>query len=108
MADETPEPLKDFEGWLLRRVAQAIEAGEVPADLLTKLQAEFEAARERPQEEAHAKALKDVAERLMIPHKHVEAILTALEAQPATTRELLMRRIAGAWLEGHRVAYRAR
>jgi len=35
-----PEPLEDFETWLLRRVADAVEAGEVPADLLGELHGE--------------------------------------------------------------------
>ncbi len=38
------EPTDSFESWLLRRVAQAVEAGEVPEALLTELQAELEAA----------------------------------------------------------------
>jgi hypothetical protein len=29
--------MEDFESWLLRRVAQAVEAGEVSADLLADL-----------------------------------------------------------------------
>ena len=39
MADDSVEPLGDFEVWLLRRVAQAVEAAEVSADLLLELQA---------------------------------------------------------------------
>jgi hypothetical protein len=45
MAGDISEPLDGFETWLLRRVAQAVEAGEVSAELLTKLQAACEAAR---------------------------------------------------------------
>ncbi len=96
--------LKDFDAWLLQRVAQAVEAGEVPADLLTELQAEIEAARNRPQEESHAEAVRDMAERLGVPVAEAERTLAALEAQPTVTRELLMRRIAEAWLEGQRKA----
>jgi len=36
--------METFETWLLRRVAQAVEAGEVPEALLMELQAEIEAA----------------------------------------------------------------
>jgi hypothetical protein len=32
-----PEPLEAFEPWLLQRVVQAVEAGEVSADLLAEL-----------------------------------------------------------------------
>jgi hypothetical protein len=55
---ETPEPQTDFEAWLLRRMTQAVEAGEVSGNLLTELQAEIEAAREEPQEEGEAAAIR--------------------------------------------------
>ena len=54
MANEQPDPMDSFETWLLRRVAHAVEAGEVPAELLTELHSELTAARARPQEERHA------------------------------------------------------
>ncbi len=50
MAGDLLEPPEGFEPWLLRRVAQAIETGEVPVDSLTELHAELAGARERPQE----------------------------------------------------------
>ncbi len=91
-----------FETWLLRRVAKAVEAGEVPADLLTELQAAMEEASDRPQEESHAEAVRDIAERLGMPVSQAEQSLAGLEAQPTVTRELFMRRIAEKWLEGQR------
>jgi hypothetical protein len=54
VANEQPDPMDSFETWLLRRVAHAVEAGEVPAELLTELHSELTAARARPQEEGHA------------------------------------------------------
>ncbi len=102
MAGELPEPLEGFEGWLLRRVAQAVEAGEVPATLLTHLQAEIETARERPAAESHAAAVRHVAEIAEVDEAHAREVLEAIEAQPTATRELLMRRIAEVWLEGQR------
>ena len=103
-----PDPLETFEPWLLHRVAQAVEAGEVSADLLTELRAEIDAARERPQEEGHAAAIQHVADLAGVPEEEAAKSLAAIEAQPSVTRELLMRRIAEAWLEGQRKAYRAR
>ncbi len=94
--------MEPFESWLLRLVAQAVEASEVPEALLTELQAEIEAARDRPQDESHAEAVRDMAEQLGVPVAEAERALAALEAQPTVTRELLMRRIAEAWLEGQR------
>ncbi len=94
------EPSESFESWLLHRVAMAVEAGEVPADLLTELREEIEAAKDRSQEESHARAVRDIADRLWIRVEVVDQALKALESQPGVTRELLMRRLAEAWLEG--------
>ncbi len=105
MTRPAPDPMGTFETWLLRRVAQAVESGEVPAALLTELQAEIEAARDRPQEESHAGAVRDIAEQLGISVAEAERALAALEAQPTVTRELLMRRIVEAWLEGQPKTY---
>ena len=94
--------MEAFEPWLLRRVAQAVEAGEVPAALLAELQAEIEAARETSQEEGHAEAVQDIAARLDLPLEQAEKHLAAIDALPTVTRMLLLRRIAEAWLEGQR------
>ncbi len=102
MAADEAEPLENFESWLLHRVAQAVEAGEVSAALLEELHGEVEAARERTQEEGHAEAVRDIAESLEIPLEQTERGLRALEAQPTVTRELLMREIVEAWLQGQR------
>jgi hypothetical protein len=99
--------METFETWLLRRVAEAVEAGDVPQDLLAELQTEFAAARERPQAQSHADAVLDIALELAMPVEKVEAGLAALEAQPRAIRELSVRRIAEAWLEGQRSAHRS-
>ncbi len=52
MLAQNPDSTESFESWLLRRVAQAVEGGEVPAALLTELPAEIEAARDRPRRRA--------------------------------------------------------
>jgi predicted ArsR family transcriptional regulator len=49
--------------------------------------------------------VRDIAERLGISATQVKRALAALEAQPTVTRELLIRRIADAWLEGQRKVY---
>ncbi len=99
----SPEP---FERWLVRRVAGAVEAGEVPAALLTELQEEFEAAREKPREESHAAAIRQIANLAGVPVAEARGVLEAIEAQPVVTRELLLRRFADAWLKGQQNAYR--
>lgn len=62
-----PDPADTFETWLLQRVARAVEAGEVSADLLTDLQAEITEAGERPPEDRHALAVQELAERFNLP-----------------------------------------
>ena len=79
-----------------------MEAGEVSTDLLAELQAEFELSRPRPQEQSRAESVRDVAVELQMPIEKVEAGLTALEALPRVIRELLMPRIAEAWLQRQR------
>ncbi len=106
MAGEASEPVEAFEPWLLRRVAQAVEAGEVPAPLLAELQAAFGAAQAGPQEAARAVAIRQVAELAGIDEAKATEILAGIEGQPAVTRDLLLRRIAEAWLEAQRTAYR--
>ena len=95
-----PDLAEPFETWLLHRVAQAVEAREVSADLLTELQAEMERARGLPQEEGHFLAVQDIAERFGLPVDQAEKLLGALEAQPTVPRELLMRRSVETWLRG--------
>lgn len=108
MASDVPEPPEGFESWLLRRVAQAVEAGEVPVDLLAELQAEFEASRAKPPEQSRTDAVWDLAVELQMPIEKVEAGLAALEVEPKVIRELLMRRIAEKWPKGQRLDYRRR
>jgi len=105
MASPSPEPVESFEPWLRRRVAQAVEADEVPADLLAELRAEFEASREKPLEQSQAEAVQDIAVELQMPIEKVEAGLASLEAQPLVIREELIRRIGSACLEAQRKGY---
>lgn len=107
MVADTPGPIEDFESWLLHRVAQAVEAGEVPADPLIDLQAEFDAARERPQDEGYAAAVQHIADLAAVPEKEAVQTLGAIEARPKVTRDA-ERRFVEAWLEGQRTARRGR
>jgi len=108
MADDMPEPLEDLEYWFLRRVARAVEAGEVSVDLLTELQAGIEGAGEGPQKELYALGVKEVAERVEIPQERAEAMLAALQVHPPMIRELVMRLILELWLADERMKYRHR
>jgi len=72
---------------------------------LTELQTEIQAARGRPQEESHAAAVRQIADLAGVDRERAAEALAAIEAQPTVTRELMMRRIAEAWLEGQRKAW---
>ena len=108
MAGDRTEPLENFETWLLHRVGQAVEAGEVSADLLTELQGEIEAAREVPQDEGEAAAIRQVADIVGISEERAARVLSAIDAGTTVARQRLLRGIAEAWLEGHRETYRRR
>lgn len=102
MTADPADPRESFRTWLLRPVAQALEAGDRPADLLADLQAEIEAAKERPQNEGHAAAIRQMADLAGVDPENAAEVLATMEAQPSVTRELLLRRIAEAWLAGQR------
>ncbi len=104
MTGHMPEPIDAFETWLLRYVAEAVEAGEVPTNLLAKLRTGFEAARATPQGVAQSAAIRHIADLTGIFEEKAEERLAAIEAQPAVTRGLLMHRIAEGWMEGQRKA----
>jgi len=60
------------------------------------------------QAEGHAAAILQIADLADVDREKAAEVLASIEAQPTVTRELLMRRIVEAWLEGHGEAYRAR
>ncbi len=105
MGGDVLEPMDAFEVWLLRRVVQAVEAGEVSADLLTDLQAEIESASGMPQEEGEAAAIRQVADLVGISEERAAKLLAAIEVGSTVARQRLLRGIAEAWLEAQRRAY---
>ncbi len=106
MADETREPGEPYDAWLLRRVAEAVEADEVPGELLVELQAGFAVARAEPEAAIHVAAIRFIAELAEVPSIRAAEILAAIEAQPEVRRSVMVRRLAEAWLEGQRQQYR--
>jgi hypothetical protein len=99
------DPTDAFETWLLQRVAHAVEAGEVSADLLTDLQAEIATAHGRPPENRHAVAIQQLAERFDLSVDRLKELPAGLEAQPSVTRELLLRWVVEAWFGRQREEY---
>ena len=103
-----PEPIVVFESWLLRRVARAVEADEVPETLLTELQAEIEAAKEVSPEEGEVAAIQQIVDLVGISEERAAKVLSAIDAGTTEARQRLLRGIAEAWLKGHQETYRRR
>jgi hypothetical protein len=98
-APETTEP---FDVWLLRRIRMAEEAGEVPGGLLMELQGELQAAEEQGEDVGRAVIVRQVADLAGIDRKLAAEVLDTIQAQRTVTVEMLMCRIAEAWLEAQR------
>jgi hypothetical protein len=105
---DSPDSPEGFEAWLLRRVAQAVEAGDVSGDLLTALQTELEAAQESSLEEAHTDAVQYLANLMGVTEEKARSTIEAIDTQPTAVREFLLRRFVEAWIERQRKVYRER
>ena len=102
-----PNPADPFESWLLRRVAEAVEPGEMSADLLTDLHAAIAETRGRDPEDRQALTLMDLAERLTLSMDRLQELLTGLQAHPPAVRARFLRRFVEAWLIQQRELYDA-
>ncbi len=78
------------------------------ADLRADLQAEIETARERPQEEGHTAAIRQIADIVGISEERAAGVVAAIEAETMLVRQRLLRRFAEGWIEGQRRAYQNR
>jgi hypothetical protein len=94
-----------FEMWLLGRVAEAVEAGEVSGDLLVELEGELGASCTHLPACGHASAIRSVVDLLGIDPASAGSQNGRMAAQE-TSREQLLRDVAEGWLAEHRKAYR--
>ena len=78
--------------WLLQRVARAVEARVVSAELLTDLQTAISEARARLSHERHALAGQELAERFSLSVDTLQEWLAALERQPKRSESLAITR----------------
>jgi hypothetical protein len=99
MGEDPTAPMETCETCFLRLVTQAVEVGEVSADPLADLQAEFDAARKRRGRNSRA-AIQHIADFAGVPEDETRSSLEAVEAHPTATRESLLRLFAEVWLEG--------
>ncbi len=92
--------------WLPHRVAQAVEAGEEPADLLTNSRRNLtRTERDARNSETQPQPSSTSRTSRRFPKEEAAKTLAAIEAEPNMTRELLMRRIAEAWLAVQRRSF---
>lgn len=87
-----PDPAEPFETWLLQRVARAVEAREVSADLLVDLRTEVAATHERHSGGQHNAAVHELAECLGLSVDRLTEMLSALDGQSNMAREFVLRR----------------
>jgi len=94
-----------FEMWLLGRVAEAVEAGEVSGDLLMELEKELGTSRTHRPGCGHASAIRSIVDLLGIDPASEGSQNVHLAPQDAS-REELLRDVAESWLAEQRKAYR--
>ena len=94
-----------FEMWLLGRVAEAAEAGEVSGNLLVELEKELGASHTQRQKCGHASAIRSVVDLLGIDPA-AGGSQSGRMATHEASREQLLRDVAESWLAEQRRAYR--
>jgi len=101
-------PLDDFETWLLRRTADAVEAGDVSETLLRQVWSELE----MPCGERGLDPRESAIRRLQglggVSREEAEAAQRMIQEYPEEIRRRFARWLAEGWLGTHRLAYRNR
>ncbi len=95
----------DAEHWLLRRIAQAVEAEELPAQLLTDLDTAIAAMRAEPVKVRREQTIQFLADVTDLPVTTVDQGLQAFERGGLERQERLLQAILDEWLEAQRQAY---
>ena len=103
---EAPRAAEPFEVWFPLRVAEAVRGGEVPEQVLSRLQEILEAVGDAAPNLPRLAAVREIANLAGIPPEQAAAVFGALQQLPGVAQEGLARRIAEAWLERQRSHYR--
>ncbi len=102
VSEEAPSAAEPFERWFPRRVAEAVQRGEVPEVVLSRVRAMLNAGDDASAELPRIAAVCEIADLAGIPPGQAAAVFGALQQLPGVAQERLARRIAEAWLEGQR------
>ncbi len=95
----------DAESCLRRRIAQAVEADELPAQLLTDLDTAIAAMRAEPVSARREQTVQFLADVTDLPVATVEQALQAFERGGLQRQERLLQTLLDEWLEAQRRAY---
>ncbi len=95
-----------FEGWLLRRLHEAVESGEMPAELVEKFRADATGQEADLSSVRHPIAIRLIADLARVPREQASVLLASLESKNPTNTEGVLQRIAEAWLRQHNAEVR--
>jgi hypothetical protein len=88
-----------FANWAQRRIAQAIEAGDLGSDLALRFGAQLAAASSLPTRATREVVVERLAETLAIPLGEASEMLDALERLPSDRQVRSLRQTLHQWLE---------
>jgi hypothetical protein len=108
MSPDSRTPLDDFESWLLRRTADAVEAGDVSEALLRQVWTELESPRAPRGSDGRESAIRRLQDLGGVSRDDAEAALQMIEQYPEEIRRRFARWLAEGWLGAQRRAYRDR
>jgi len=77
-----PAPLDTFEPWLLRRVAEAVEAGRSPASLLTELRRRSRRPGGSHRQRDQAAAILQIAQLADVDREKAAEVLASMRPTP--------------------------
>ena len=96
------DPLGAFGPWLVRRVAAAVQAGELPGHHLERLRRDLADAEPTAQDKGDLLSVQEIADLAGVSVAQAGETFAALQQLLGVAREQMRRRIAEAWLERQR------
>jgi hypothetical protein len=108
MTPDPRAPLDDFEAWLLRRTADAVEAGDVSETLLRQVWNELETPCGEREPDRRESAIRRLLDLGGVSREEAEAAQHMIQEYPEEIRRRFTRWLAEGWLRTHRRAYRNR
>ncbi len=104
--ERVTDPVGPFGPWLLRRVADAVKARELPGHLLERLRRDLAGAEPTGQAGGDLLSVQEIADLAGVGLAQAAETFAALQQVPGVARERMLRRIAEAWLERQRRLWR--